>query len=255
MGSVTRPSFAHYLRHLRSASPAGRASKNGLLSRTQLAAGASVSVGYVIKLEQGRVGRPSPEVIDRIANTLGLSTVECRHLHDLAEYQSAKTPSDRKKLSEIHVTPSMKEAVDNLMPHLAAFVDEKFDILCCNKEYNRIHREISAVGNGLRWMFFTSESRSVMVEWEAEAAIAVASFRAFAVRRAHDPRFGELLNDLAESAEFCRLWERQEVRLGRHSPYLVIRDLDTGACRRLLAQTYCWPDPTHGMQLFLGLGT
>jgi transcriptional regulator with XRE-family HTH domain len=250
---MSLPSFGDYLRHLRSASPAGRASKSGLLSRTQLAAGASMSVGYVIKLEQGKACRPSPDVIDRIAATLGISAVESRHLHDLADYNPAEGDIVDNSSVVTPVTLVMKEVVENLRPHLAAYVDEKWDILYSNREYDRIYRNITTAGNILKWLFFTPESRSVMIEWEAEARLTVAWFRALMVRRPGNTKFNILLDDLANSREFCQMWEMQEIRMGRHSPHMLVRDLDSGEQVRLLAQVYAWPDPTQEVQMYLGI--
>jgi transcriptional regulator with XRE-family HTH domain len=253
MDVLSKPSFGDHLRHLRSTSPAGRASKNGLLSRTQLAASASVSVGYVIKLEQGKGGRPSPDVIDRIAAALGVSAVENRHLHDLADYSPTDVNISHDCPGVTPVTAAMKEVVDTLRPHLAAYVDEKWDILYCNPGYERIYRNSTEAGNVLKWLFFTPESRSVLVEWELEAQLIVAWFRALMVRRPANRRFDRVLDDLARSPEFCRMWERREICMGRHSHHMLVRDLDTGEQVRLLAQVYAWPDPTQEVQMFLGV--
>ncbi|MQY05458.1 helix-turn-helix transcriptional regulator [Actinomadura macrotermitis] len=253
MVTLPMPSFGDYLRHLRSNSPAS-ALKGGRLSRTEVAAGAFLSVGYVIKLEQGSAGNPSPEVVERLAEVLGVKAVERQHLHDLALYRPVRR--DGAEYTVVSpITPVMEEAVDNLHPQLCGYVDELWNVLYCNSEYARVFRHITEAGNVLRWFFTVPESRSVMIEWESEARLTVAWFRALMVRRPDDPRFGELLDDLARSPDFARMWLDREIFMGRHSPYMLMRDLDRDQDVRLLAQVYAWPDPTQAVQMFLGIRT
>ncbi|MFI0480814.1 helix-turn-helix domain-containing protein [Actinomadura sp. 9N215] len=253
MSALSQPSFAEYLRYLRSASPAARASKNGLLSRTNLAARASVSVGYVIKLEQGRAVRPSPDVVDRIAGALEVGAVENRHLHDLANYGHTADDLAAGAATSTLITPVMREVADNLYPHLAAYFDENWNILYANSEFSRIHRGIESTGNVLKWLFFSPESRAVLVDWDAEARLIVAWFRAHMVRRPGNGEFTLLLDDLASSAEFRQMWERQEVCMGRQSLHMLVRDLDFDEQTGLLAQVYSWPPPSDDVQMFLGV--
>ncbi|MFC9975981.1 helix-turn-helix transcriptional regulator [Spirillospora sp. NPDC127200] len=253
MAALPLPSFGDYLRHLRTHSPAS-AAKGGRLSRTEVAAGAFMSVGYVIKLEQGSAENPSPDVVERLAEVLGVNAVQRRHLHDLALYRPPQQAAAGHEAGTL-VTPVMQEAVDNLLPQVCGYVDELWNVLYCNSEYARIFRRITETGNVLRWFFEVPESRSIMVEWDSEARLTVAWFRALMVRRAADPRFGELLDELARSPDFARMWLDREIFMGRHSPYMLLRDLDRGRDVRLLAQVYAWPDPTQAVQLFLGIRT
>ncbi|MCW2916700.1 MAG: transcriptional regulator [Actinomycetia bacterium] len=107
-----------------------------------------MSVGYVIKLEQGKAGRPSPDLVDRLAETLGINPLQSRHLHDLALYHRVTEHVDAP--AEPLVNPVMKEAADNLHPHLCGYLDEMWNILYCNSEYARIYRHIDEVGNVLK---------------------------------------------------------------------------------------------------------
>ncbi|WP_067478025.1 helix-turn-helix transcriptional regulator [Actinomadura hibisca] len=253
MAALPVPSFGDYLRHLRAHSPASEA-KGGRLSRTEVAAGAFLSVGYVIKLEQGTAENPSPEAVERLAETLGVSAVQRRHLHDLALYRpSQQAAADR--AAGTPITPVMEEAADNLLPQLCGYIDDLWNVLYCNDEYARMFRHITKAGNVLRWFFEVPESRSIMVEWDSEARLTVAWFRALMVRRAGDARFGELLEELSRNPEFTRMWLDRDIFMGRHSPYMLLRDLDQGRDVRLLAQVYAWPDPTQAVQMFLGIRT
>ena len=75
------------------------------------------------------------------------------------------------------------------------------------------------------------------------------------VRSAESAQFDELLDDLASDADFKEMWNAREILMGRHSPYMRIRDLDSGKEISLLAQVYAWPDPTQRVQLYLGVRT
>ena len=54
------------------------------LRREEVAELAGVSVDYVVRLEQGRGLRPSPDVLDALAGALRLSDDERAYLFDLA---------------------------------------------------------------------------------------------------------------------------------------------------------------------------
>lgn len=252
---LPRPSFGDYLRHLRSVSPASRRRSNGRVSRTELAAAADMSAGYLIKLEQGKAGNPSPEVVDRLADALELGAVQAQHLHDLARYRPNAQTVKGDGGDAPSITSVMKEAVDSLHPHLCGYVDEAWNVLYCNSEYARIFKGISEVGNVLDWFFLVPESQSVMVEWEAEARLTVAWFRALMVRRPDNPIFDERLRTLGHSPDFRAIWSEREIIMGRHSPYMMVRDLANQARICVLAQVYAWPDPTQAVQMYLGIRT
>lgn len=250
MVSIERPSLGDYLRHLRRASPAARASR---LSREWVATSAKISISYLIRMEQGSAENPSPELLRRLAKTFELNPVQAQHLHDLAQ-QSQLMPSDDRAIPPV-ITQVMREHVDHLSPHLCGYVNERWDVLYTNSEYARIYRGIVGVGNVLKWFFRVPESQEIMMEWDAEARLTVAWYRALMVRSSESPELDELLDDLAADAAFREMWNAREILMGRHSPYMRIRDLDNGQEISLLAQVYAWPDPTQRVQLYLGVRT
>ncbi|WP_092625331.1 helix-turn-helix domain-containing protein [Actinopolyspora mzabensis] len=254
---IEPPSFGSYLRHLRSGAPPAafapdptyRAPRPAM-NRAELATAARASVGYIQKLEQGHADNPSTAVVDRLADALGSISVERQHLHDLAGVQRGDQPEPMRRQE---VTSVQREAADGLHPSLAAYVDEGWNVLYSNVEYRRVFRRITEVGNVLTWFFFVPESKAVMVEWEHEARLTVAWLRALMARRPGNPVFDEVLEMLSRSAEFVRMWELQEVILGRHKPHFLVHDLDLGRRVELLAQVYPIPDPSQEMQLYLGI--
>ncbi|WP_019852974.1 helix-turn-helix transcriptional regulator [Actinopolyspora mortivallis] len=254
---IEPPSFGSYLRHLRSGAPPAAFAPDPAyrtprpaMNRAELATAARTSVGYVQKLEQGHADNPSPAVVDRLADALGSTSVERQHLHDLA---SPQRNEHGEQVSRQEVTPVQREAADGLHPSLAAYVDEAWNVLYSNAEYRRMFRRITEVGNVLTWFFYVPESKAVMVEWEHEARLTVAWLRALMARRPGNPLFAEILETLSRSAEFVRMWESQEVILGRHKPHFLVHDLDRGREVELLAQVYPTPDPSQHMQLYLGI--
>lgn len=250
MSSIEKPSLAEYLRHLRSASPAAR---TGRLSREWVAANAEISMSYLIRMEQGSAENPSAECLDRLADTFELSPIQVQHLHDLARHDRARPSGGGVPLPII--TDVMREHVDNLSPHLCGYVNERWDVLYANSEYSRIYRSIVDIGNVLKWFFYVPESREIMVEWEPEARLTVAWFRALMARSHDSSEFDEILDDLAANADFREMWNAREILMGRHSPYMKVRDLDNGQEVCVLAQVYAWPDPTQRVQMYLGVRT
>jgi transcriptional regulator with XRE-family HTH domain len=64
--------------------PVGRGRRAKGLRREELAALAGLSVDYVVRLEQGRAGHPSPQVVAALARALRLDAEQAAHLHLLA---------------------------------------------------------------------------------------------------------------------------------------------------------------------------
>lgn len=250
---VDPPSLAGYLRHLRRNGHEAR--KHGPLSRTDLAARAGIGVGYVIKLEQGVALNPSLEVVDNLAEALGADGLERQHLHDLAAYHQATALAPKGMDDDHEITDMMRAYVDHLAPHLACFVDDAWNVLHANSEYTRIYRNIDKDddGNVLTWFFGEPEAQRVMVDWETEARLTVAWLRALMVRQPGSRLFEPLLRRLSASPDFVRMWEMQEILMGRHTPYMYVKDLDSNEAIMLVAQVYDWPDPTKALQFYLGV--
>lgn len=207
-----------------------------------------MSYQYLTKLEQGHATKPSPDVVDRLAEALRLTPVERQHLHDLAAqpYHGEEHPAS------LEVTDVQKQHIDNLHPALCGYVDEAWNVLYANAEYARIFRGIIDAGNVLTWFFAVPESRAIMLEWETEARLTVAWLRGLMARRPDNPIFHKVLNELAPLVDFRRMWDAEEILMGRHQPHMLVRDLDAGRDLRVLAQVYPTPDPTQAVQLYVG---
>lgn len=93
------------------------------LRREEVAELAGVSTDYIIRLEQGRGLRPSPEVLDALARALRLSADETAYLFDLAEQ---RRPNSGK--SSTVAAPALALLVDELSPHPAMLVNHRYDV-------------------------------------------------------------------------------------------------------------------------------
>jgi len=252
---ITPPTFGEYLRHLRTtqgadAFPVRRRTPPGKsLNRTKLAAAADVSAGYLIKLEQGHADNPSSEVVDRLATALGVRDVERQHMHDLAE----PALQDRRPIPAI--SDAQREFVNHMHPHLSGYVDIAWNVLYANTEYRRIYRNIEVRGNVLLWFFAERQSRSIMVEWEVEARLTVAWLRSNMARRRTSPVFKDVLSKLAQFPDFERMWRSNEILMGRHTPYMRVRDLDNSEEMTLRAEVFPTPNPQEALQIYVGVRT
>lgn len=253
---ITRPSFGDYLRHLRTVGSvatfpaAPELTRRPKLSRTKVAAGADISEGYLTKLEQGVADNPSSELVDRLAVALGATDREHQHLRDLAAPPLAPAHDPDQHTT---ITPEHREFVDNMHPHLSGYVDEAWNVLYANAEYARIYRQIVEHGNVLVWFFAERQSSKIMVEWETEARLTVAWLRSHMARRRGNPLFTAVLDELARYPDFVQMWERREILMGRHTPYMKVRDLDRGEELTLRAQVFPTPDPQEALQIYLGV--
>ncbi|SEP54511.1 helix-turn-helix domain-containing protein [Amycolatopsis saalfeldensis] len=253
MTVITAPTFADYLRHLRRGGSACEfpaqtpPETRPTISRTQLASDADISTGYLIKLEQGHADSPTPSIVDRLASALGVSELVRQHLHDLATPPQAHHAPPPARVSDLQ-----KQYVDNLHPSLAGYVDEAWNVVYANAEYNRIFRQLDKHGNVLVWFFAERQSRKIMVEWEIEARLTVAWLRGHMARRRGNPLFNTVLSELARYTDFVQMWNAREILMGRHKPEMLVRDLDLGEDVTLFAQVFSTPDPSEALQLYLG---
>lgn len=253
---ITPPSLDDYLRHLRTvgsdttfpATP--KPTRQPKLSRTEVAAAAGISAGYLTKLEQGVADNPSTDTLDRLALALGATDLEHQHLRDLAAPPPAPAHNPDQRTT---ITPEHREFVDHLHPHLSGYVDEAWNLRYANTEYTRIFRKIVEHGNVLIWFFAEQQSRRIMVEWKTEARLTVAWLRSHMARRRDDPLFTAVLNELARYPDFVQMWESRQILMGRHTPYMQVRDLDRGKKLTLRAQVFPTPDPQETLQIYLGV--
>lgn len=183
------------------------------LRREEVALLAGVSVPYYVRLEQGRAGNVSAEVLNAVARVLGLDDTERAHLHDLARPASGKAV----KVPVERVRPTLRRVLDS-MPDIPAFVmGRRTDMLACNRLASLLfwNRPTPPDGplNCARLVFLDEHTRSLFRDWEHKARETVAFLRLDAGRHPGDRELAALVGELSvKSADFRRLWAEHEVQ-------------------------------------------
>lgn len=151
------------------------------LRRSEVAALAGVSVEYVIRLEQGRDRRPSPQVLSALAEALRLTTRERVHLHRLTK---AADPGFRcQGLGDPSraVRPTVQALLERLEPTLAVLLTTVSDVLAHTAGYERLARPIglldAAQPNLARFVFTDARARTVFPDWDQVADEQVAALK------------------------------------------------------------------------------
>jgi transcriptional regulator with XRE-family HTH domain len=225
MRQLRPPTLGSYLRSARRAQD---------LSRDQLAIAASVSSSYVTQLESGEKKHPSVAALRAIAAALELDGRQLRHLFNLAglnvdecDSDSAESPSAAAMATEI--THEMKMAIDQLEPTLAAYLDQHWNVLAANKSFAASLPGLIECGNVLRWYFTRPEAKRVVTDWQRDAELTVKWLRGYLGRNSDDKWATALLTQLSESPDFVKMWLEGGVLFHRDTPYVDLRDPDTGA--------------------------
>ena len=139
---------------------------------------ANVSATWYTWLEQGRGGAPSANVLDRIARALMLTDDEREHLFLLG---LGRPPEVRYQAAE-GVTPRLQRVLDALALSPAYVKNSTWDIVAWNHAASIVLADYAALPpeqrNGLRLVFCNPRVRAAMANWENDARLVVAAFRA-----------------------------------------------------------------------------
>jgi len=173
---------------------------------------AAISPTYYAFLEQGRNLRPSRQVLDALARTLRLTTAERAHIHELVHSDSTPEHLDVTEM----LAPAVSALVDRLDPCPTYVTGRRFDVLAANRAARALWTDWEALPlderNLLWWMFTNPDARTILIDWETEAAAQLARYRASAARHPNDPGFRELIDHLqAASPEARAWWPRHEI--------------------------------------------
>jgi transcriptional regulator with XRE-family HTH domain len=190
------------------------------LRREELAQLAGVSVTYLTRLEQGQSQNASDSIIDALTRALRLDVDERAHLYALAR----PAPATRAPASMPEVAKPGAEQLLHSMGEVPAVLLGRFnDILAWNRAGHLLtagHLDFDAPThvedrpNQLKLLFLDQHTRDLYMDWNDEAALAVASLRYVAAQFADDRRLAELVGELSmNSPEFARLWAGHDVRL------------------------------------------
>jgi transcriptional regulator with XRE-family HTH domain len=184
------------------------------LRREEVAELAKVSVDYVIRLEQGRGLRPSPEVLEALARALRLSIDERAYLFDLAQQRqvSSRQPT-------VQAPPeSLARLVRDLSPLPCMLVNHRFDILAWNPEMAAVMLDFGALPDEQRNTLWLCMLHPPLYDFyrdrERVVREGIADLRAAWAAHPEDTALGELVEELtSHSTEFARLWAKRDVKV------------------------------------------
>jgi len=186
------------------------------LRREELATLAGVSIDYYTRLERGKETRPSPAVVDALANALRLNDEEHDFLRELATQAARRAPEPRRSPSR-SVRPSVKLLLETVRPNPAYVVSRTNDVLAANPGGLRLLPGMAdwpaSQRNTIRYTFLHPAGRGLWPDWELKAKNCVAQLRSIAGSDPDAPDLAALVGELiVKSPDFNRLWERYEVR-------------------------------------------
>ncbi|MGA5760378.1 helix-turn-helix transcriptional regulator [Nonomuraea bangladeshensis] len=194
----------------------GRARRVPGLRRDEVARLAGVSTEYYTRLEQGRAGNPSPEVVEALARALELDPAEREHLTDLLA-----RPARRAPVSPQRVRPGLHLMLRTL-DHVPAFVvGRRTDILAANRLARTVLTDFEALPvpqrNLARYYLLDPAARERTGDWERIAAETVAMLRLEAGRYPGDRRLADLVGELTlRCPEFSTWWNDHRVLRRTH---------------------------------------
>jgi transcriptional regulator with XRE-family HTH domain len=178
------------------------------LRREEVAQLAHVSADYVVRLEQGRVGRPSAEIVDALARALLLDDAERHHLFLLAS--ASELPSGRGDGTEVR--PELALVVQSLDPSPAVLLSRRLDLLVWNATAGALLGPFGHERNYARLVLTDPVTRRLHVDWEDAARQAVAILRWSATRHPDDAVLHALIDELrAASSEAAQWWSAHDV--------------------------------------------
>lgn len=183
------------------------------LRREELAGLAGVSTDYYARLEQGRHRRPSPGVLEALADVLLLSPAERDYLHHLA--QPAREP-----VRQQVVRPETIKVMWALGATPAVLLGPSLDILASNSAARRLYTDYDAMPadqrNAIRWMLSAPQARELHgADWAAIAAEMIGMLRLRSGRQPRDTAARRLAAELSAGSEFFRtVWSDQTVWAG-----------------------------------------
>ena len=187
------------------------------LRREEVAQLANVGLTWYTWLEQGRQARPSASVLTAIADALRLDAHEREHLFALA-----RDPEDRAQGQEgrtgapAPAGPGLDALVRDFEPAPAYAISPRFDVLACNRAARLLFGDLGpgpgGPANMLHLGFTEPHWRTLIADWEHEAARHVAMYRAAMTVHLDDPAWTALPARLARlSPDFARFWASSDV--------------------------------------------
>jgi transcriptional regulator with XRE-family HTH domain len=178
------------------------------LRREEVAMLAGISADYYLRLERGRDKNPSPQVLESLARVLHLDKLEQEYLLGLA----ASRPRAQRRRKPERVPARLHQLLASVQ--VPAFVEGRaFDVLASNRLAVALSPRLQPGYNRLRSLLLDPEEQAFQEDWTRSTEGFIAAFRKSIGDDIDNPRFVELVGELALSSErFRTLWARHDVR-------------------------------------------
>ena len=186
------------------------------LRREELAQLVHVSADYLVRLEQGRVSRPSPDIVDALARALLLDDTERRHLFRLAGASEPASAGGHGG-DGTAVRPGLGLLVRALDPSPAVLLSRRLDLLAWNPTAEALLGPFGAERNYARLVFTDPATRALHADWVEAAHQTVALLRFAASRHPDDRALQALVAELRACDERVgSWWEAHDVAQKSH---------------------------------------
>ncbi|WP_338181783.1 helix-turn-helix transcriptional regulator [Jatrophihabitans sp.] len=178
------------------------------LRREEVSMLAGISADYYIRLERGRDKHPSVQVLAALARVLQLDELEEEYLLSLA----ATRPRPKRRPRPERVPARLHQLLAGVQ--LPAFVEGRaFDVLASNSLAVALSPRLQPGYNRLRSLLLDPEEQAFQQNWTRSTEGLIAAFRKSIGDDIDNPRFVELVGELALSSDrFRTLWTRHDVR-------------------------------------------
>jgi transcriptional regulator with XRE-family HTH domain len=188
--------------------PAGGNRRVPGLRREELAMLAGISADYYLRLERGRDKNPSAQVLESLARVLRLDELETEYLLGLA----TSRPRPQRRPKPERVPARLHQLLASVQ--VPAFVEGRaFDVLASNRLAVALSPRLQPGYNRLRSLLLDPEEQAFQQDWTRSTEGFIAAFRKSIGDDIDNPRFVELVGELALSSErFRALWARHDVR-------------------------------------------
>jgi transcriptional regulator with XRE-family HTH domain len=182
------------------------------LRREEVAELAGISIDYVVRLEQARGLRPSPEVVEALARALRLAPDERAYLFDLARHR----PHPGGEAATEAAAP-LARLVADLSPLPAMVINHRFDILAWNHEMARLQLDFDTrlppERHNSAWLcLMRPEMRDYYLDRDHVVRDGVAHVRAAWAAHPDDRALAGLIAEFSTDADFARVWAERDVK-------------------------------------------
>jgi transcriptional regulator with XRE-family HTH domain len=191
--------------------PPGTRRRTSGLRREELAQLAGVGVTWYTWLEQGRPINASVQVLDAVARTLKLDSIERNHLFRLADVPGVAAGGE----CDIPLPDAVRDVL-NAMNVPACVVTDRFDLIAWNELYATIFPRVTSLPaedrNTLLSLFTSPACCSPLADQNAYCTAMVGQLRVAYARHVDDPAWTLFIRRLeAESPRFAAAWSAHDV--------------------------------------------